>query len=77
MTARANEILRDALSLDDDERAVIAAELLASFHGAEAEIDAAWVAEIERRESDALAGRSEHEDWRTALADIERQVLGR
>jgi hypothetical protein len=53
MTTRAHDVLREALALPLDERADVAAELLASLDAAAAEypadVEAAWGAEIERR----------------------------
>ena len=53
MTSRAQEVLRDALALPVNERADVAAELLASLDDGSAEnpaeVEAAWAAEIERR----------------------------
>ena len=57
MTARARKLLREALALPVDERAAVAAGLLASLEDVSeepAEVAAAWAAEIERR---ALTGR--------------------
>jgi len=59
MTSRAQDVLREALALPLDERADVAAELLASLDDAAAErpadVEAAWAAEIERRARRALA----------------------
>jgi hypothetical protein len=52
----------DRACLDDDSRE---------------EIEAAWAAEIERRAADARANPHDQIDWRDALLDIEREVLGR
>ena len=41
------------------------------------EIEAAWAAEIERRVADARANPQDDLDWRDALRDAEREVLGR
>lgn len=78
MTAETQKVLNEALALPENERVRLAAELLASIDEAvEDDVAAAWAAEIERREAEALAGRGESRDWRTALDDIERRVLGR
>ena len=78
MTSNAQRILSDALTLGEDERVKIAAELLASIDvEADHDVTAAWAAEIERREADVLAGRGDSRDWRAALDGIERRVLGR
>ena len=52
MTDRAQALLREALALPLEERADVAAELLASLDGAEtdiADVEAAWAAEIDKR----------------------------
>jgi hypothetical protein len=41
------------------------------------EIDGAWAAEIQRRAADARANPHDDLDWRDALRDVEREVLGR
>jgi putative addiction module component (TIGR02574 family) len=67
MSSRALELLREALKLPLDERASVAAELLASLDEAEAEhpaeVEAAWAAEIERRARRVLAGESAGIPW--------------
>jgi putative addiction module component (TIGR02574 family) len=67
MTSRAQDVLRDALALPLDERADVAAELLASLDDARAEhpadVEAAWAAEIERRARKALADESGGVAW--------------
>ena len=67
MTSRAQDVLRDALALPLDERADVAAELLASLDDAATEhpgdVEAAWAAEIERRARRALANESGGIAW--------------
>jgi putative addiction module component (TIGR02574 family) len=66
MTSRALELLREALALPVEERAAVAAELLASIDdGSEdpAEVEAAWAAEIERRARRVLAGGRTGVSW--------------
>jgi putative addiction module component (TIGR02574 family) len=67
MTSRAQDVLREALALPLEERADVAAELLASLDDAEAErpadVEAAWAAEIERRARLALADESGGVAW--------------
>ena len=67
MTSRAQDVLRDALALPFEERAGVAAELLASLDDAAAErpadVEAAWAAEIERRARQALADESGGLTW--------------
>ena len=54
-------VIRDALALDADQRAVVANALLASLHdsGDTGEVDAAWRAEATRRLAEVRAGAVE------------------
>ena len=67
MTSRAQELLREALTLPIAERADVAAELLASLDAAEtdhpAEVEAAWASEIKRRARRVVAGESAGIPW--------------
>jgi len=81
MTSRAQELLREALTLPVDERADVAAELLASLDDAEAEnpaeVEAAWAAEIERRARRVMSGEPAGLPWedvrRRAEAELRRR----
>ena len=77
MTKDAARLLEDALRLKAEDRARLAEELLASLDDAEQEVERAWASEIARRAGDARADTRDEEDWRTALADIQREVLSR
>jgi len=78
MTKDATRVLEDALQLAPGERAQIAEELLATLgDDSRKEVEAAWAAEIERRAADARANPHDDVDWREALLDIEREVLGK
>jgi len=77
MTANAQKLLDDALTLPANDRAQLAAELLASLDAMEAGVEAAWAAEIARRAEDARENPGDEEDWRSALAEIQREVLSR
>jgi putative addiction module component (TIGR02574 family) len=70
-------VLDDALELPPDERARVAAELLESLDGTEGDVEAAWAAEIQSRVAAVRADELESTDWRTVLARVEREVLGR
>jgi putative addiction module component (TIGR02574 family) len=78
MTSRAQELLREALTLPTDERADVAAELLASLDeaGAEdpAQVEAAWAAEIERRARRVMAGESQGIPWEDVRARVEAEL---
>ena len=80
MTSRAQQLLREALALPADERADVAAELLASLDDTEtdiADVEAAWAAEIEKRARRVLAGESPGIPWddvrRRAEAELRRR----
>ena len=80
MTQRTQELLREALALPVDERADVAAQLLASLDDedvATEDIEAAWAAEIEKRARRVLAGQSEGIPWedvrRRAEADVRKR----
>lgn len=75
MTSRAQAVLRDALNLPIDERADLAAELLASLDGEGAEdpaaVEEAWAKEIERRARRVMSGESPGIPWEEVRADAE------
>lgn len=78
MPKTATDVLADALRLEPDARAEVAAELLASLDGpADPGADAAWDAEIERRIEAIEAGAVRLEPWAEAKRRIERDVLNR
>jgi putative addiction module component (TIGR02574 family) len=75
MTTATARLLDEVLGLPEDERAGLVFELLGSLTPAtpaEARSEDAWLAEIERRARDALAG-SPGVPWEVALAEIERR----
>jgi putative addiction module component (TIGR02574 family) len=74
MTANAQELLRQALTLSATDRAKIAARLLASLDEIEADVESAWAAEIERRVVDAQQNPGDEQDWRTALDEIRAEL---
>ena len=78
MSKATHDVLADALRLEPDSRAEVAAELLASLDGP-ADPDAAveWDAEIERRIAAIEAGTIRLEPWSEVKRRIERDVLGR
>ena len=81
MTSRAQELLREALSLPINERADVAAELLASLDdvGSEdvARVEAAWAAEIERRARRVMAGESAGIPWEDVRHRAEAELRNR
>lgn len=81
MPSRAQQLLQDALALPLDERADVAAELLASLDDAEAEhaadVEAAWAAEIERRARRVMAGESMGVPWEDVRRRAESELRRR
>lgn len=74
MTDATNRVLRQALELEPDERAILAAELLTSLEESDDGVQRALAAEIDRRSRHAASHPGE--DWRVVLdeirADLER-----
>jgi putative addiction module component (TIGR02574 family) len=81
MTARAQGLLREALMLPIDERANLAAELLASLDADvtddAADVEAAWAAEIETRAHRVMAGESKGVAWEDVRAQAEAALRKR
>jgi putative addiction module component (TIGR02574 family) len=77
MTKATQTVLADALRLEPEARAELAAELLASLDGpADADAEAAWDVEIERRIAAIEGGSIVLEPWDSVKRRIERDVLG-
>jgi putative addiction module component (TIGR02574 family) len=81
MTDRAQAVLREALTLPPDERADVAAELLASLEDPAAEdpadVQAAWAKEIEKRARRVLADESAGEPWEDVRDRVARRLTQR
>jgi hypothetical protein len=73
----AREVLHDALELPTGERVEIAAQLLSSLDGSDAGQAEAWTEEIARRAAAVREGQAESRNWREALDEIDREILGR
>lgn len=70
-TSNAKKLLSDAMALPSEDRARLAAALLASLDGGEDDdADRAWAAEIERRADRVLAGGSTGEPWPAVRARL-------
>lgn len=80
MTGEAQAVLREALSLPDNVRADIAAELLASLDPAGPDdpetVRSLWGQELERRSKCALAGESVGGDWTIVRQRIADELAG-
>ena len=78
MTQETAAVLAEALRLDEEARAELAAELLASLDGpADPDAGVLWAQEIERRVASIESGRAVLEPWDDLRRRIERNVLGR
>lgn len=79
--ARAEALLQEVLKLSAQERAAVAAELLASLDDRPAndagEIARAWGAEIERRARRVLAGKSTGTPWKEVKRELEDRLAKR
>ena len=75
MTAVLEKVERDALSLPDAERAFLADRLLSSLGGEVlGEVDAAWVAEAERRYAGYKEGKRHSIPASQVFADADRML---
>ena len=75
MSTRSQELLREVLALPPNERADVAAELLASLEERTDNLDevqAAWAVEIERRARRVLEGESAGEPWEVVRDRVKR-----
>ena len=74
MTHAARKLLKDVLSLPEDDRVWIATEVLASLDGrADSGWDEAWAAELERRQSAAVERGVPAPEW----GEVRARILGR
>jgi putative addiction module component (TIGR02574 family) len=71
----AEALLDSALKLPSEDRARIAAELIASLDGIpEAGVEAAWDAEVERRIEQVDQGKVQLLDWNVVKAEVAQVV---
>jgi putative addiction module component (TIGR02574 family) len=82
MTDRAQAVLREALTLPLEQRADVAAELLASLDDEAATtnpaaVEAAWGREIERRARRVMADESAGEPWEDVRERVARRLTNR
>jgi hypothetical protein len=75
MTDDANRLFQQALELEPDERALLAAELLNSLEESDDDVQRAWAAQIDQRSRHTAEERGE--DWRALLDEIRSGVLSR
>lgn len=78
MTDNANTVLREALALRADERAQVAASLLASLDAEgndDTAVETAWAVELERRARQTLEDASSGEDWERVRERIGRRLI--
>ena len=77
MSERARKLLHDAMELPVQERAVLAADLLASLDGEpESDVEAAWATEIENRAREALAKPDDDVAWEAVRAELHAESTG-
>ena len=70
MSRRADKLFEDAQALPDEERAILALQLLDSVGEPEPEIERAWSDEVRQRLADIDAGRTRLAPWDEAKARI-------
>jgi putative addiction module component (TIGR02574 family) len=78
MSRSTAQVFDDALALDEDDRARLAARLVESLEGtADADAEDAWAAEIERRLAKHDAGTANVLTLDDAVARLHRAARGR
>lgn len=80
MTDHGDTVLREALALPADERAQVAAGLLASLdeeHELAEDVTSSWAVEVERRARQVLTGSRPSEDWDVARNRIAGRLRNR
>jgi broad specificity phosphatase PhoE len=78
MTQATAAVLAEALRLDEQARAELAAELLGSLDGpADPNAEVEWAREIEGRVASIESGNAILEPWDRVKHRIERDILGR
>jgi putative addiction module component (TIGR02574 family) len=78
MTRTAKELLEQALSLDESDRATLAALLIESLEGELDEgFEAAWSEEVRRRAAELDAGRVAAIPWEEVRKRLSRSARGR
>lgn len=78
MTKNAEQLLDKVLRLPEPERAEIAARLIESLEReVDADVDAAWAAEIEGRCAELDAGQAVTSDWNHVRRHIEEEIFRR
>ncbi len=70
MSEVADQLFEDAQALPDEERAILALQLLDSVGEPEAEIERAWRDEVRQRVADIDAGRAKLAPWDEARRRI-------
>jgi len=76
VTKSAEQLLDEVLRLPDPERAEIAARLIESLEReVDADVDAAWATEIERRCAALDAGQAVTSDWNDVRRRIEEEIF--
>ena len=75
MAAELNRVIHDALELSDSERATLVGLLIESLEGREpdADVEAAWAAEAERRWQEIESGKVKTIPWEEVRTNLLRE----
>ncbi len=78
MTKAAEALLHEAKTLSTEERAMVAEQLLETLDPeSEADVEAEWASEVERRAEEVAEDRSLLVDWADVKDQIERELRNR
>jgi len=77
MTDLAKNVLRDALALNDEDRAALASVLIESLDTEQDEgVEEAWTAEIQRRFAELKSGEIQTVPWEDVRDRLFRKIRG-
>jgi len=77
MTQAAHLVLQNALSLDEKDRALLAAVLLESLESDQDEgVEDAWLLEVQRRVAELDSGGTKTIPLETAMSQLRKRIVG-
>ena len=74
MAISAKDLYEQSLKLDEQERTALAGLILENLEPADADVEQAWLEEIEKRVSEMDAGTTEMVSWESVRAKLSRKL---
>ena len=76
MAISAKELYEQSMQLDEQERTVLAGLILENLEPADADVEQAWIQEIEKRIAKMEAGETELINWESVYTKLSRKLNG-